>query len=270
MTETGRKVVAFDNTGTLSEVVLSVAKVSDDEVFDQRVPEIPTQRKAALIGLAIEEYEVFDVDDPVSEVIRRHQVPVNLALSNVDTTDQAARRALLADQKTPAGVIVAEVDSLRTHLRAERPSWADLPIGVQLSVELPDGPIHRVIAYTTVPQRDAAYVLAAVQEAGWEAHVVSGDRAPILAAVTDALDISADRVHADQSPRGKAATVESLRADGASQVVMVGDYKNDLPAFEVADLAILIATEDVADDHPALRDAADVVVSSLASVPQVL
>lgn len=270
MTETGPNVVAFDNTGTLSEVVLSVGMVTEEDVFDQRVPDIPTDREAALIGIAIENYDVFDVGGPVSEVIQRQEIPVHLALSNVETTDEAARRALLADQYTPARAIVAEVESLRAHLRAERPSWKDLPIGVQLSVELPDGPIHRVIAYTTVPQRDAAYVLSAVQEAGWEAHVVSGDRAPILAAVTEALDVPPQRVHADQSPSDKAETLESLRADGATQIVMVGDYQNDLAAFGVADKAILIVTDEDADTHPALQDAADVVVSSLAAVPEVL
>jgi soluble P-type ATPase len=269
MSETGRKVIAFDNTGTLSEVVLSVAMVSEDDVFDRRVPDIPADRPAALIGIAIEDYEVFDVEGTVSGVLQRHEIPVHLALSNVETTDEAARQALLADQQTPARSIVAEVDSLRAHLRAERPSWRELPIGVQLSLELPDGPIHRVIAYTTVPRRDGAYVVSAVREAGWEAHVVSGDRAPILAAVSEALDIPSGRVHPDQSPPGKAATLESFRADGATEVVMVGDYKNDLAAFETADLAILIANEE-ADSHPALQEVADVVVSSLASVPDVL
>lgn len=270
MTDTGRKVVAFDNTGTLSEVVLSVAMVSEDEVFDRRVPDIPPDREAALIGIAIEDYDVFDVESPVSAVIQHHEIPVHLALSNVETTDEAAREALLADHHTPARSIVAEVDSLRAHLRAERPSWKDLPIGVQLSVELPDGPIHRVIAYTTVPRRDAAYVVSAVQEDGWEAHVVSGDRSPILAAVSEALDIPSERVHTDQSPNGKAATLESLRANGATEVVMVGDYENDRAAFGVADRAILISADEGATTHPTLEDAADVVVSSLAAVPDVL
>lgn len=270
MTDGPRRVVAFDNTGTLSDVVLSVAAVTDDSTFDRRVPEIPPDRPAALVGLAIDEYGVFVVDGPLSAVIRDQSVPVHLALSNVETTDSKARDAVLTDQETPARVVIEEVRRLEAELSAEFSAWRDLPIGVQLAVDLTSGRIHRVIAYTTVPRTDAKTVLEAVTDAGWEVHVVSGDRAPILAAVTEALEIPVSRVHADQSKRGKAETISRLRANGADIVAMVGDYENDRLAFLSADRSILIAPDDADEPIPSLAEAVDVVVPTLSAVPDVL
>lgn len=270
MTDRPRRVVAFDNTGTLSDVVLSVAAVSEDSTFDSRVPDIPPDRPTALVGLAIEEYGGFDVDGPLSAVIRDQSIPVHLALSNVETTAGEARNAILQDQETPARVVLDEVRSLEAELSAEFATWCDLPIGVQLAVDLSGGRIHRIIAYTTVPRAAARSVLETVDDAGWEVHVVSGDRAPILAAVTEALEIPAGRVHADQSKRGKAETISRLRTDGADIVVMVGDYENDIFAFEKADRAILIAPEDGEAPPPSLAETVDVVVPTLRDVPDIL
>lgn len=267
MTETARRVVAFDNTGTLSDVVLSVAVVGDDPVFDRRVPDIPRDRPAALVGIATEDYGAFDVDGPLSAVIRERSVPVHLALANVETTANEAREALLRDEEAPARTVLEEIRSLEAELTAEHLPWGDLPIGVQLAVDLTAGRIHRIIAYTTVPRPTAASVLEAVTAAGWEVHVVSGDRAPILAAVTEAFEIPAARVHADQSKQDKAETVRTLQADGADIVAMVGDYENDRLAFQSADRAILIASDEATES---LEDVVDVVVPSLRAVPEVL
>lgn len=270
MTDESRRVVAFDNTGTLSDVVLSVAAVSDDSTFDRRVPDIPADRPAVLVGIAIEDYGAFDVDGPLSAVIQDRSVPVHLALANVDTTASDARDALLRDQETPARTVLEEVRSLEAKLTAEFPAWCDLPIGVQLAVDLSAGRVHRVIAYTTVPRIAARSVLDTVMDAGWEVHVVSGDRAPILAAVTGALEIPAARVHADRSKQGKAETIRTLQRNGADVVAMVGDYENDRLAFERADRSILIATDDADETTKTLSDIVDVVVPSLNAVPDVL
>lgn len=270
MTETARRVVAFDNTGTLSEVVLSVAKVSADPVFDRRVPDIPADRPAALVGIATDDYRAFDVDGPLSAVIRERSIPVHLALANVETTASEARDALLRDEEAPARSVLEEVRSLEAELTAEFPTWGDLPIGVQLAMDLTAGRIHRIIAYTTVPHPTAASVLEAVTAAGWEVHVVSGDRAPILAAVTEALEIPTARVHADQSKQGKSETIRMLQTNGTDIVAMVGDYENDRLAFERADRSILIASDDADETTKTLSEIVDVVVPSLSGVPDVL
>lgn len=266
MTDNQRRVVTLDNTGTLSTVVLSVASIDADPVFDQPVPDIPADTPTALVGLGVTDLSVFDTDQTLGTTIETEGIPVHLALSNGETTAAAARRALLADESTPARVVLEEATALRDTLEAEYPAYATMPIGVQVAVALPDGGVKRVLAYTTVPRPEAADVVRSITKAGWEVHIVSGDRDHVLRAVAAELSIPEDCIHADASAADKARTIRALQADGASTVVMVGDYVNDREAFAAADRAILVG----ADPPSSLKSMVDTVTPSLAEVPDLL
>jgi soluble P-type ATPase len=270
MTEGEAGVVAFDNTGTLSDVELSVRPVTDDPTYEAPVPDIPARHPTALVGLAIGDLTVFDTDASVGEILERETADVHLALSNVEVSDSEVHRALLAADGTPGRSVLAALDTLHERLETTHPNRPPVPLGVQLVVGLDDARIHRIVAYTTVPRTGARRVLGRLEYAGWEVHIVSGDRAPILGAVADRLGVPREQVHTDQSAADKAETIRALRASRGSPVAMVGDYVNDRAAFEAADRGVLIV--EPGEDPPAetLRAAADIVVDSLDDVPAVL
>lgn len=262
-----RGVVAFDNTGTLSDPVVEQADVREDAAFDAPVPEMPPDRPTALASIALDEYDAFDADDPLGAVVADRDVPVTLALSNVTTTAEETREAIVADDGVPARSVTEQVETLVERVGAEF-SLDDPPVGVQLVVDLDAGRIHRVIAYTTVPRAVAAEVVGRVRELGYEPHIVSGDATHILGRVADEVAVPESNVHAYQSADGKAAVLSEFRTASGGEVVMVGDYVNDRFAFEVADTGVLIRRDD--GPYETLADLADATVEGIEDVPEVL
>ena len=86
-------------------------------------------------------------------------------------------------------------------------------------------------AFRDRPRADAAEVIAFLRRAGFRVELVSGDRAPAVAAAAEALGIETWR--AEQTPAGKCARLDALAASG-HRVLMVGDGLNDAPALAAA------------------------------------
>ena len=82
---------------------------------------------------------------------------------------------------------------------------------------------------------DAAEVVAALRARGLELELLSGDRAPTVAAVAAALGL--ERAEAGLDPAGKVARLEALTASGR-RVLMVGDGLNDAPALAAATVSL--------------------------------
>jgi Cu2+-exporting ATPase len=259
-----RRVIAFDNSGTLSDPVVVGDDTGDDPVFRQPVPEIPDSHPAALASVVLDGYAGFETDAPIGAVVAEQGVPTRPALSNVATTPQAVREAVLADTTVPARTVARVVGELTAETAGEFPDGP--PVGVQLVVDLDAGRVHRVLAYTTVPRAVSADVVAAARAAGYEPHIVSGDADHILRAVAETVAVPPANVHPYQSANDKAETLAGLPGP-VERTVMVGDYVNDRFALEAADLGILI---DDGDATAALVAAADHAVPAIDHVPELL
>lgn len=261
----GRGVVAFDNSGTLSEPVVEGAAVSDD-ARTTPVPEIPAERPTALASIALDGYAVFDDGRPLGRVVDASGIPITLALSNVETTTKAVRDAVVSDDSVPAHAVTERFDRLVDRVDAEY-ALSDPPVGIQLVVDLDAGRIHRVFAYTTVPRTAAADVVGLVRSLGYDPHIVSGDATQILDRVASEVAVGESNTHPYQSAADKAATITELAGTGGS-AVMVGDYVNDRFAFDAADVGILIRED--CEPSGELVDRADTTVERIEDVPGVL
>lgn len=82
---------------------------------------------------------------------------------------------------------------------------------------------------------DTPQALADLKAAGMRIVMLTGDHATTANAVARELGI--DEVHAQVSPTGKAAVIETLRKQGR-HVAMAGDGINDAPALAMADIGI--------------------------------
>jgi Cu2+-exporting ATPase len=94
-------------------------------------------------------------------------------------------------------------------------------------------------AFADELRQDARTVVAALQARGYAVELLSGDRAPAVAAV--AAEVGIDDWRAGCSPGEKVRRLEALAAEGA-RVLMVGDGLNDAPALAAATVSLSPAT----------------------------
>ena len=116
-------------------------------------------------------------------------------------------------------------------------------------------------AFADTPRPDARAAVAALAAQGLSPELLSGDRAPAVAAAAEGAGIA--RWTATADPAAKIARLAALKRDGR-RPLMVGDGLNDAPALAAAHVSIAYASgSDVA------QAAADVVVQTdrLSAVP---
>jgi cation-transporting ATPase V/Cu+-exporting ATPase len=102
-----------------------------------------------------------------------------------------------------------------------------------------DGRARGVLAVSDTVKDGAGEAVAALQAAGLDIVMITGDNARTAGAVARALGI--ERVLAEVLPSDKRAEIARLQAAG-ERVVMVGDGVNDAPALAQADLGVALGT----------------------------
>lgn len=98
-----------------------------------------------------------------------------------------------------------------------------------------DGKAAGVFDVSDRIKQDTPQALSSLKAAGMRIVMLTGDHATTANMVARALSI--DEVHAEVSPAGKAAVIETLRRQGR-RVAMAGDGINDAPALAAADIGI--------------------------------
>ncbi len=104
-----------------------------------------------------------------------------------------------------------------------------------------DGAAAGLIAIADPVKPESAEAVGALEAAGIEAWLVTGDHRATALAVAAQVGIPPERVRAQVLPGDKAGVVDELRARG-KVVAMVGDGINDAPALAAADLGVAIGT----------------------------
>jgi Cu+-exporting ATPase len=104
-----------------------------------------------------------------------------------------------------------------------------------------DGAPAGLLAIADPVKPESAEAVRALEAAGIEAWLVTGDHRATALAVAAQVGIPPERVRAQVLPGDKAGVVDEMRARG-KVVAMVGDGINDAPALAAADLGVAIGT----------------------------
>ncbi|MDJ0949574.1 MAG: heavy metal translocating P-type ATPase metal-binding domain-containing protein [Alphaproteobacteria bacterium] len=124
-------------------------------------------------------------------------------------------------------------------VRLGRRAWCgidalDEGVGPELWLSRPDrAPVR--FAFEDALRPDAQQVVRRLRQAGYQIRLLSGDRAPVVAAAADALGI--DDFRSDCRPEDKMRFLEDLVSAGR-RVLMVGDGLNDAPALAAATVSV--------------------------------
>ncbi|MEM6537665.1 MAG: heavy metal translocating P-type ATPase [Pseudomonadota bacterium] len=109
------------------------------------------------------------------------------------------------------------------------------------------------LAFTDLPRRDAASVVAELKDRGLGVELLSGDRPDMVNAIASSIPF--DKAAGGVSPTDKKAYIDSITDDGG-RVAMIGDGLNDAPSL--ANAHVSLSPGSAAD---AAQAAADIVYS---------
>ena len=226
--------VVMDKTGTLTK--------GEPEVTDVVVEGIDQNTLLALVAAVEQESE-----HPLAAAVVRHAqargVPVLAATDFLNVPGHGAgatvdgHRVLVGNRKLMAdeGIDLGPLAGVREDLAAT---------GRTAVLVAVDGRPAAVIAMADAARETAAAAVSALQEAGIEVVMLTGDNEATGRRIAGQLGI--DTVIAEVLPGDKSAKIAELQQAG-KKVAMVGDGVNDAPALAQADLGIAIgAGTDVA------------------------
>ena len=238
--------VAFDKTGTLTKGETTVADVAGFDVATDEVLSLATtaEKKSehhladAIVDTARERptaatdggatiAQADDTDASLQSIPDPDDFDVVAGKGVIAHTDGhevvVGNRALLDDRDIDVPSRIA--DYVREHEKR----------GETVVHVIRDGDIIGAIALRDELREAAPGVVAALQDAGIETVMLTGDNERTAAAVAEEVGI--DDYRAELLPEDKQSTIEELQTDG-HVVAMVGDGINDAPSLATADVGI--------------------------------
>jgi len=224
-------VIVLDKTGTLTEGRPQVVAV------------IPTGLMAEARLLALAAAAEQPGDHPISRAIVDAAVESGYTLAPAaDFESVTARgvRATVEGRRVVAGsraLIAADgvtpaPDALEEMERLQRSGQTVILVAV-------DGKVEGVIGIADEVKANAPRAIAALQQLGLRAIMITGDNAAAAASVAQAVGIA--DVRAGARPEDKLQLVRDLQAQGLA-VAVAGDGVNDAPALAQADVGIAMST----------------------------
>ncbi|QZH66610.1 heavy metal translocating P-type ATPase [Mycolicibacterium farcinogenes] len=221
--------VLFDKTGTLTKGEPAVTEVVATDRTDDDL-------------LALAAAAEADSEHPLARAIvaaaqrRGLDIP---AATDFSSSPAVGVSALVGGRRVQVGGPALLDQAGHTALTATA-QWG----GATVLHVLVDGEPAGALALADEIRSESREAVDALHALGIEVVMITGDAAPVAAAVASELGI--DRVFAGVRPEDKAAKVAELQSEGLT-VAMVGDGVNDAPALAAADVGIAIgAGTDVA------------------------
>ena len=247
-------VVVFDKTGTLTEGHPSIVHVS---VFDDSgaVISSPThERLHELLQLSTSLEQ--GLNHPIAKAIRDYAEQEQVSVIDCDSWDYRVGRGVCAqvDGKT----VLLGNSKLLEEENVTIPAFeADLKLRVATPIYLSvDGRLASIHYALDQVRPDTPDMIAELHRRGIEAHMLTGDIAPVAHAVAKDIGLKPEEVHSDALPDQKAELVQHFTGQG-KKVVFVGDGINVSAALAYADVSVSFASgSDLA------RETADIVLTN--------
>ncbi|MCC7000782.1 MAG: heavy metal translocating P-type ATPase [Gemmatimonadaceae bacterium] len=220
---TTRGTLFVDKTGTLTEGRLALASWEGDDATRALVLAAERQSRHPVATAFLAAWESSDdgaVPDALFEVLGAG-VEARVAGKVVRVGKPSWVAAEARDTRGIAARAQSEEDAVRTT--------------VLVAV---DGEIVARAAFGDPLRPEAREAVRALRASGWQVRILSGDAAPVVAHVANALGIDAGTSEGEATPERKREVVLAARERGT--VVMVGDGVNDAAAISAATVGVAV------------------------------
>lgn len=225
------KTIIFDKTGTLTEGEPKVTDVVAYEGFTEH--DILRYEASLEVGSGHPLAKAI-----MAETELRKALPLE-PIEKFQSVPGHGIRALIKGKNVLAGKEKLMNDNGISTERAKADIERLSSEGKTLSLLAVDGKLAGIIAAADTVKPSAKEAVTALQRAGIEVIMLTGDNLRTGQAIARQLGIS--RVLAEVLPDQKEAEVKKIQAEGKT-VAMVGDGINDAPALAAADVGIAMGT----------------------------
>lgn len=246
----GIDTVLFDKTGTLTEGRLGLRQI-------ELSPERPdwTQAQALQVAAALARHSLHPVSRALVEQASSRCPETAWTDGTLMQVQEVAGQGL---QAWPAGP--AWPQDLHGCLRLGQAGFCGVPgdsdaLAVQVCLADDLGLIARFY-WDEALRLDAAEVVSALQHAGLEVQLLSGDRDASVQHLAARVGLLPQQVRSQCTPQDKLSHLKALQAQG-HRVLMVGDGLNDGPVLAQADVSMAVGLS-----VPLAQAQADIVVPS--------
>ena len=227
--ETMREVdtLVFDKTGTLTEGKPSLTSIV---TFDSH-----RREQLLMLAASLERFSEHPLAKAVLKVAEEEKIHASDA-SDVKVVAGSGLSGCVAHQEVAFGN-ARLMEQLGIAISSDIQSQADAlrKGGATVMLLAVNGAPAGLFAINDLIKTDAPRAVADLKASGLRLVMLTGDNGTTADSVARILGIN--EVHADASPLGKAAVIESLRKQGR-RVAMAGDGINDAPALAAADIGI--------------------------------
>ena len=246
----GIDTVLFDKTGTLTEARLGLRQI---EMSAER-PDW-TQAQALQAAAALARHSLHPVSRALVEHAGRRWPGVAWADWPLTQWHEESGRGLQALPEGPSWPA-----AVQGPLRLGQAEFCGVPAlmdaqGVQVCLADDRGLIARFVFEETV-RSGAAEVVTALQGAGLQVQLLSGDRDASVQHLAARVGLLPQQVRSQCTPQDKLSHLKALQAQG-HRVLMVGDGLNDGPVLAQADVSMAVGPS-----VPLAQAQADIVVPS--------
>ena len=222
--------VVFDKTGTLTEARMGLRSVETREGV--------TSAQALHLASALAQHSLHPLSCALVAAAAGVPLPLVPGTDTLNMIDVREFPGLGLEGRLTASSVPGALGQVR--LGSARFCNLENPLHDVLQVCLSDesGWLAR-FEFDEAIRPDAAEAIAALQQAGVEVQMLSGDRAAAVRRVANALEIR--KVQGDCTPKTKLEHMQALQRQGR-KVLMVGDGLNDGPVLASAHVSVAVGT----------------------------
>jgi len=222
--------VVFDKTGTLTEARMGLRSVETREGV--------TSAQALHLASALAQHSLHPLSCALVAAAAGVPLPLVPGTDTLNMIDVREFPGLGLEGRLTASSVPGALGQVR--LGSARFCNLENPLHDVLQVCLADesGWLAR-FEFDEAIRPDAAEAIAALQQAGVEVQMLSGDRAAAVRRVANALEIR--KVQGDCTPKTKLEHMQALQRQGR-KVLMVGDGLNDGPVLASAHVSVAVGT----------------------------